>query len=160
MTVIAFRDGVMAADGWMSTGDFPQDRPFPKIVRLADGTLVGASGFTSDCYLALQWFVAGEDRGKLPHFSGNDKDNTEIDVLVARPDGSLWRSASGLDTLYPVPQPYAIGNRDACTVAMTAFHLCHDAANAVSLAKAMCSSIGGDIQVEHVGPVELAARAQ
>lgn len=148
MTVIVYKDGVMAADSCINTGTTPQVCPFPKIARLIDGSLVGAAGYASDCYAVQRWFLEGEKQDHLPILSG--RDNDEVDVIVARPDGSLWRNASGVQTLYPVPTPYAIGARDASMIAVTAMHLDLDAEGAVQTAIYLCYHIRGPIQVERL----------
>lgn len=87
MTVIAFKAGVMAADTLASDG---QSRlRVQKIIRLPDGGVAGMCGEAAAGYAALQWLAAGgsqdgsEGKLMLPDIS-------DAEILIARPDGSLW----------------------------------------------------------------------
>lgn len=62
MTVIAYRDGIIAAD----TGIISGENTFSfmtKIARNAAGDLVGVSGDAGTAYKFLEWFKAGEVGG-------------------------------------------------------------------------------------------------
>ena len=79
MTTVVYRDGVMACDS-QSTGSYHER--VRKIVRLSDGTMVGACGRTQRCQAVMDWLVADCD-GKCPPMSG-------VGLLIAKPDGSIW----------------------------------------------------------------------
>ena len=87
MTVIAFKDGVMAADTQITWGTSRISGP--KLVRLPDGGVAGSAGECSAGQAALNWLAEGgsmegnEERITLPNIEG-------ADVLIAKPDGSLW----------------------------------------------------------------------
>jgi hypothetical protein len=87
VTVVAYRDGVMAADTRLSAHN--EACKATKLVRLPDGGVAGACGSWSAAYAALKWLFEGgsadgsEDRKLLPDIDG-------AVVLIARPDGSLW----------------------------------------------------------------------
>lgn len=159
MTVIVF-DGVhMAADSGQLMGNVVDVCPTPKIVRLRDGSLVGASGLSSDCYVALRWFL-DETRLEMPVFLGKAEDRCDVDILMAKPDGTLWRNGHGLRNFFPVPVRTAIGDRDAGLVAQTVLQLGGSAAYAIEIAIQMCASIIGPIQIEKLNPITLAAAAE
>lgn len=83
MTVIAAKEGVMAADTMLSAGN-AQNRA-QKLVRMTDGGVAGGCGVWRKAYVGLQFLAAGGDP--------NGKDGPDIDgatLLIARPDGSLW----------------------------------------------------------------------
>ena len=87
MTVIAYKDGVMAADTLASDG---QSRlRMQKLARLPDGGVAGMCGDASAGYAAMQWLASGgsqdgsEGRLMLPDIAG-------AEILIARSDGSLW----------------------------------------------------------------------
>lgn len=83
MTIIAAKDGVMAADTMLSA--FNSQSRAQKLVRLPDGGVAGGCGMWVRAYAGLQYLAAG---GPL---EGKDGPNvSETTLLVARPDGSLW----------------------------------------------------------------------
>lgn len=91
MTVIAYKDGIMAADT-MLTGFNAQQR-VQKLVRLPDGGIAGGCGHWVPAYTCLKWLADGgdpfsgvslaRDKSHLPSVAG-------ACILIARPDGSLW----------------------------------------------------------------------
>jgi hypothetical protein len=87
LTVIAFKDGVMAADTLASDG---QSRlRVQKIVRLPDGGVAGMCGNAADGYAGLSWLASG---GSQEGTEGKQlvPDISDATILIARPDGSLW----------------------------------------------------------------------
>lgn len=145
MTIIAYKDGVMAADSWAVTGSFKTLCPFPKILRLSDGGLVGAAGGITDIWTAFEWFRAGCP-SEVPEFGKPD----EMDMLWARPDGSLWRPGLGVSRWAPAYQPGAVGS--AWQVAETALQMGHSAESAVQVCIDLRVDIGGPLQVERLHP--------
>ena len=88
-TVVADQSG-MAADT-QCTGTYTAR--VQKVVRLPDGGVAGGCGAWSRAYAGLAWLAAGEE-GEPPKIKG-------ADLLVLRPDGSLW-VAEGEWPLYPL----------------------------------------------------------
>ena len=148
MTLIAYKDGMMAADGVVFTGDIMSRSTTQKILRMPGVGLIGASGFSSDCWAVHQWFLAGREAA-IPFLQGTDREH-EVDVLWARPDGTLWRNSGGVAIFYPVPLTFAIGDRTAACVAETAMRLGKSAEEAVHIACEMCAAIRGPVQVERL----------
>lgn len=139
----------MAADSVVMSGQLLLPVAFPKIFRLPDGRLVGASGYCADCWAAFQWFLAGEPE-KRPEFIGKDNPDTELDMLLLKPDGSLWRSAKAADGFYPVPDGSAIGLSAGTIVAEVAMQLGKTASEALEMAISMVVGLGGPVQVERL----------
>lgn len=81
MTIVAYKDGVLAAD--KQCCDAGMARTVTKIRRLKDGRLAGASGNSSMCRRMLDWIDDGADISKHP----DTKD--QCNVLVVNLDGSL-----------------------------------------------------------------------
>src|SRR5690606_30640622 len=90
MTVIAFKDGVMAADTMLSAGN-SQNRA-QKIIRLPDGGVAGAAGVWSRAYSGLKYLSDGgslDDRPSPRTPEGPPNVDGAI-LMIAKPDGSLW----------------------------------------------------------------------
>lgn len=85
MTVIAYRDGVMAADrSTRACGvEFHETR---KVARRADGALIGCAGMSAQGRAMRDWFLAGEV-GERPGLGEKEEDSTH--ALIVRPDGRV-----------------------------------------------------------------------
>lgn len=85
MTVVAYRDGVMAADrSTRSCGvEFHETR---KIARRDDGALIGCAGMSTQARAMRAWFLAGEV-GDRPSLGDKEEDSTH--ALIVRPDGRV-----------------------------------------------------------------------
>jgi len=149
MTIIVAKDGIMCADSLCTIGSVGYPVAFPKIVRLADGSLLGGAGYAGDCWNAFEWFLAGSPAA-LPMLIGERGKDNELDLLMMKKDGSIWRSATGLGGFYPMPPFAAIGEHAACIVADAANRMNRSAAEAVQLAIDLVVSIGGPVQVERL----------
>jgi hypothetical protein len=113
MTVIAFKDGVMAADTMLSDGN-AQNR-VQKLFRLPDGGVAGGCGQWNRSYAGLKFLAEGGDP--------DSKDAPSIKdalLLIARPDGSLWLVEDEFPP-YPLMDKYAaVGcGSDSAMMAMT-----------------------------------------
>lgn len=150
MTIIVATAGMMLADAAVSLGQLQHTVAFPKIVRLPDGGLLGAAGLACDCYSVQQWFLAGEPE-KRPKLLGIEPDGG-VDFLLMRPDGSVWRNISGVDGLYPQPDPASVGSHEAAVVVDTAIRCGKSPVEAVELVIKMLSGFGGPVQVETLSP--------
>lgn len=131
MTVVTAKDGVMAADSRLSSEDI--HTTVVKIVRLPDGGLAGAAGMWAAARRALTWLENGE-QGDPPQIGD------ETQVLILRPDGSLWMAEAGFPA-YPLTAPYAaIGaGSQGAMVAMAAGAT---ALEAVEMVSDICTSCG------------------
>lgn len=149
MTIIVAKDGVMCADSIFSNGQIMALVAFPKIVRLPNGSLIGAAGYAADCWNAFQWFLEGESIHKNPFLIG-DKEETELDMLLMKPDGSIWRSARTIHGFYPMPNGSTIGVSTGCIIAEAAMRLGRSAQEATELAIEMTAGLGRPVQVERL----------
>lgn len=84
MTVIAYKDGVLAAD----TQLFPSGHRTQKLVRLPDGGMAGAAGLWSACYAGLAWLAEGGSLDGRGERAAPDIEDAEF--LIVKPDGSRW----------------------------------------------------------------------
>lgn len=85
MTVIAYRDGVMAADTGAWLGDAVV-RGFRKVARGPDGTLYGGCGSMARVCEFLTW-VDGGCLGEMPLPQKEEAGRSDFSVLIVRPDG-------------------------------------------------------------------------
>lgn len=135
MTVIAVKDGVMAADT-QATDDSGMKVPCRKLYKMPNGALIGGSG-SDQC---IQRFIACILEGTKFELSKEEKD--DFHTLILMPDGSLfefedengWR-------VYDNEFGYAIGSGK--TVATTAMFLGRSAEQAVEVAKVLAQGCGG-----------------
>lgn len=114
MTVIAFKDGVMAADTMLSAHN-SQCRA-SKLARLPDGSVAGGCGLWNRAYAALKYLEAG---GEMDAKDGTPK-ITDAAILIAKPDGSLWLLEDEFPAYPLLDKVAAIGcGSDAALMAMT-----------------------------------------
>lgn len=143
MTVIAFRDGVMASD----SGAFSGDRVWPwvrKVARGPDGVLFGVAGSLSVAGPFLEW-VDGGYVGPRPGLCSDRGDEHDVEVLVARPDGQLRiLTAHGEETFDGAPY-LTLGGADP--FALGALFAGADAETAVRAAIEHSKSAAGKVQV-------------
>lgn len=94
MTVIVYRDGVMAADT-QAEDSLQRVAGLRKVMRGPDGTLYGAAGALALCSAFLRW-VDGGCSGERPLMEVGDQ---RASVLVVAPDGgvSIWFQESSED---------------------------------------------------------------
>ena len=151
MTIIAYKHGVMVADGWEVTGLLHKPCDVGKIRRVSDGGLIGVAGSAVDCEAALAWFQTVRDPAQYPEMRNGIGADGEIDALWAKPDGTIWRSGIGLKTWHRQSGSCAVGS--AWLVAETLMLAGQSAQQAVEFCCANCVGIGGDIQVERVARV-------
>lgn len=132
MTIVAFKDDVMAADTQLSQHNAKFNAQ--KIVRLPDGGIAGGMGLFSAVYAGLKFLAEGgsEDNDRLP-------DVKDATILIARPDGSLWIVEDRFPA-YPVMDiSIAIGcGADAAKMAMQLGKSAVEAINLVIKQDIMC----------------------
>ena len=147
MTVVAFREGVMAADTRLS--DFNSACRATKLVRLPDGGVAGGCGLWAAAYAGLKWLADGgsadgsEGKALLPDIDG-------ATILIARPDGSLWLLESRFPA-YPLIDKTAVIGCGA-EAAKLALALGRSAAESVALVTKQDILCGGPIQSLEVEP--------
>ena len=146
MTVIAYKNGVMAADSMACRDGRRLPVMRPKITRGKLG-LLGGSGRSDDLLHAANWFINGMYPDRHPNFSDDKEDN--LDLLWAKNDGSLWWADKRL-LFVPRTDIYAIGETTAAHFVEGAMFAGMEAAEAVGLAIEHCIWIGGIVQSERL----------
>lgn len=140
MTTIAYRDGVMAADTRMCSGNQFIDQSMTKIARNKAGDLCGISGDAALGGPFLEWFLKGE-RGKHPPII-YEPTKSDIHAVIVRAKGTMRRFEPG-GWFYFVAPYFAMGSgRD---FALGAMHMGADAIRAVQAGCAHDPSSGGQI---------------
>ncbi|MDE2100369.1 MAG: hypothetical protein KGL39_24165 [Patescibacteria group bacterium] len=142
MTVIVFRDGVMAADtaGWDYTGHVIKSFR-RKIFRLKDGSLFAACGELEHSTVLME------------QLNGNDIANYIITddgfcAIVITKDGAILRFLKSMRST-KIEQPFvAIGANEPFVYG--ALYAGASAQFAVELAIKYTDSAGGDVQVEYL----------
>ena len=146
MTIIAFKDGVMAADTQLT--QFNAKLRAQKIVRLPDGGVAGGCGLWSAAYAGLKWLADGGsdsgDEGKklLPEID-------EATILIAKPDGSLWL-LEGRFPAFPITDKFAsVGcGSDAAIMALRSGKSAVEAVHAVIQQDVLCGDPVQSMEVE------------
>ncbi len=102
MTVIAWDGKTLAADKRSTLSSLPHTTT--KIVRAADGSLVGVAGDTGMCRTLREWYRAGADREKYP-----DKDG-KCDMVVISQDRRVLLYSGGPDPTHLEDEVFATGS--------------------------------------------------
>ena len=143
MTVIVYRDGVMAADR-QSTITGVRACQVTKVARRgSDGALIGVAGDAALASAVMRWFLSDEKEPKPPlHFAADDT-KTAL-ALIVRPDGCVEEhSVSGWA---PVEGPFfAYGS--GLEAAIAAFHMGADAERAVEITNIVTTGCGMGVDV-------------
>ena len=146
MTTIAYKDGVMAADGLVCGSDLRRGSN-TKITRLIDGTLIGCCGSSAAIVRFQRWAHAGFDMANLPTF---DKDHG-VAAIVVHPNMKVevWHSEC-LEPQSILPPPWGMAMGSGNEVALGAMAMGADARRAIEIAIMIDTASGGDIQVERI----------
>jgi hypothetical protein len=145
MTLVAFKNGVMAADSCSYTQGMRYPIKHPKITRCSLG-LVGCAGLLSDI-IAIHAWVAGGMRKQKVALSG-DEDEC-LAILWAKPDRTVWWGNHRL-VFVEYCAPTACGETTACHFAEGAMWAGLSAERAVRLATKHCLYASGKVQVERL----------
>jgi ATP-dependent protease HslVU (ClpYQ) peptidase subunit len=146
MSVIVYRDGIMAADtrGW--SGNSTPIGEKMKIRRLEDGCLLGVvTDKPGQGEAMMDWFAAGCNQAKRPVFNGEPN----MTMLVVRPDGQAMIFSNDFHPSGPIVAPYfAIGSGER--YALGAFACGAGALQAVAVAIELDTATGGQVAaLEH-----------
>jgi ATP-dependent protease HslVU (ClpYQ) peptidase subunit len=138
MTVIAYRDGVMAADSLVTSdngrtreGTFMKIR---KLQRFNDWHVVGAAGSLSDCIKFYRWFEG----------SPEELEGVEA-VSVNCRTGVMWGWDDGLEPL-PIKAPFMAAGSGA-PLALAAMYAGASAEEAVRAAMKVDNTLGGPVRI-------------
>lgn len=157
MTVIAYKNGVMASDSVVNGGSII-DGSAGKIARNKAGDLMGASGDLGWCSAMQKWFIAGE-RGKRPHRAINSDGTYSCCAIIVRADqrDRVWVLESCADhapfhILISERSGYAAGS--GWEVARGAMFAGADAIQSAIAACSLVNTCGGDVHaLGHKGPL-------
>lgn len=143
MTIIAYRDGVMAADTAVWRGDYVSGFS-RKICRLPDGGLAAASGAMS----VAEWFLSKmETTGDLSS-PPVDPDNSGFGFLICRLDGTVFHGDLNMISLLVKAQWHTLGRSSGFTAGCLAAGA--SAEDAVRLTLEWTDAGRGDVQVERL----------
>lgn len=96
MTIIVYRDGVMAADTGIFNGDVLSGE-MEKIFQLDDGTLYGSAGFMADDEPFHAWVREGVRPDRL---------SSDFSGLVIKPDGTVLEVGGPTPTMFQTRAPF------------------------------------------------------
>lgn len=148
MTTIAWRDGVLAADGRVTYGgSLILTDSCKKIRRLSDGSLFALCGDPVLEERLIEWLENCEEGESLPP---HGKDFTAI---LVDPDGALSTYEGSGDRFMPMYDGFAAfgSGMDFAYGAMEAGATAEEAVKAASRRNV---STGGDIQIERPGLID------
>lgn len=139
MTIIAWRDGVVAADGLATSDDVITSRKAQKIRRMSDGGVAAMMGAAVGAQEILRWIEGGE-LGEQPKFEG-EKSAT---VVVIGLDGLTVYDEYGKETISEAPYRAFGAGRDLALGAMASGASAEEAVRAACEHSVYC---GGEITV-------------
>lgn len=139
MTIIAWRDGVVAGDGLATSDEVITSRKAQKIRRMADGRIAAMMGAAVGAQEILRWIEAGEE-GEQPKFEG-EKSAT---VVVVGPEGLTCYDEYGKEIISEAPYRAFGHGRDLALGAMAAGASAEEAVRAACEHSVFC---GGEITV-------------
>jgi len=136
MTTIAVKDGVMACDSQVTSGDMRSDFKFEKVMLYDDCYY----GFAGDCHniSLVKGYVRGDiDIEQIP-------ESVSLTVVAMPKRGKPFEMTirKGFATSMPLPANYAIGSGG--DYAIVAMHCGKDALDAVKVAKHFDIFTGGN----------------
>jgi len=142
MSVIAVRDGIIAADSCIRADKVKFS--CRKLLRLGD-VAIGWSGNRLDGKTFAQWYFAGADRKEMPVFHNRANEAPEFSALVLTREGwEEWTEWMVPDYQNESHLPYtAIGS--GSQAAMAAMFLGHNAQDAVRAACTVASDCEGPV---------------
>ena len=108
MTVIVYRDGVMASDGGSWAGCASHGWA-DKLARASDGTLYGFAGNAAEAATFITWVRNGR-QGDAPALRQTDNgEQSSVIVLIAESDGTLGLLTAYGTERFAAPAYMAIG---------------------------------------------------
>jgi ATP-dependent protease HslVU (ClpYQ) peptidase subunit len=106
LTIVAYKDGVMASDGRISAGQSIESDTARKVHKLADGSLFGSAGNWASCVSMLKLLKKSlKDKKELPAVVMR-----KLDALFVTPEKVLWYYDRGTWVKWDVVPYAAIGS--------------------------------------------------
>lgn len=149
MTIIVYRDGIMAADSQITGGGTVYGHK-RKIFRTKDGCLGAAAGHVGACYLFKTW-ADGDDRDYLRLSEFVSEEPNQFGAILVKPTGFVMNfDAKGRRV--DVDSPWSV-HGCAEEMAIGALAMGATAAEAVEICMKYDTGCGGDLQVESLDNV-------
>lgn len=142
MTIICYRDGVMAADTAAIADGIRQSSSF-KIIRSQHGVLAACAGSSADCYKFERWFQDGSDPFR---FKISLEEEGSFGGIFVLSDGQVHRVTYKGD-IYPVYAKFH-AEGSAYQFALGALAAGCSAEETVKLCIEHCQGVGGPVQIE------------
>lgn len=138
MTIIVYRDGIMAADRNAQSNNTSVGT-LDKIHVMRNGAVYGGSGSAGDCFAVASLLNRKSDfNGEIPHVYS-------VTGILVKSDGAIWRVENG-KPLFPSTSPYAAVG--VCfEFALGCLAAGATAEQTVELCSQHCAGIGGGVQV-------------
>lgn len=146
MTTIAYRDGVMAADSQVTSGN--RKLRTSKARRLKGGGLIGGTGNLAHVLKLFRWADGGLRRGNKPEFPDGGAD---AECLLVKADGTVWLLDEELEPMQFEDPFLAIGSGGP--YAMAAMECGRTPEEAVEVAAKFDAATSGPVQVWRLDPV-------
>lgn len=145
MTTIVFKDGDLAADTLMTTGNL-QSGFWNKIEKTDDGRLIGCCGFLSQANELKMWLKNPPGKRSTTFKSGDDCRGMEV-----LPDGTVNQFNSGSVVGVAMAGPFfAIGSGDQ--LAMGAMAAGATAEEAIAICIKLDTYTGGEVESITINP--------
>jgi hypothetical protein len=142
MTVLCYRDGVLAADRMCST-HYDLINGYHTKIHSGHGLMWGGCGSAQDCAAFSEWVRIGRPIDARPELD-NDKDTGFIGIVIET-DGAI-RHYDGKLVAFPIENPFcAIGSGDM--VAYGAMEMGATSERAVEIASKYILGCGGGVDV-------------
>lgn len=143
MTTIAYCNGMIATDGYITAGQTIVDDQREKMIE-RDGVRFFLSGATSDWQLFVDTYFGDRITPRAVDCAALVVREGSVSCVGVDPDNAMWEC--------PVPSDrcYAIGS--GSDHALTAMDMGANAFRAVEMAARRCVSTGGKIRVYEVNP--------
>lgn len=139
MTVIAYKDGIIAADSLLSDR-YVKGGSVRKVERNAQGWLAGAAGDAGPGMMFLREFKTA--RSPLVHKYSATELESEIIAMIVSPKGEIYLYSSGV--VFPILDSYyAIGS--GAGVALAVMGCGKSAAESVAAAIGLSPWLGGNV---------------
>jgi hypothetical protein len=142
LTVIAYRDGIMAADGSVWSDDVVTCLSERKIKRSSDGSMYACTGARSDIQAFYEWVDSGRT-GDRP------KPKEAFGCIFVEPTGRVIKYYGEMPG-YESPGPWAVDGASRefmCALMLTG----HSAEETIRLAIKHTPWAAGEIQIEKLG---------
>ena len=152
MTIIAYRDGIMAGDSWVSSTSGRFCGNVVKIQKNKFGMLLGASGGSAEAYEFHEWFADQDPTTwrKMP-------EGLRTHALIVLPNNEVWDVEEG--RVLPCPDISEFGFTavgSGVSYAMAAMAMRATAEQAVEVAIKLSMDCGGEVHSVRLDSVEAA----